>query len=174
MKVRDILKSKSRGPATVTRQTPLSECVIRMADLKVCDVMNPTPLCTTPDVELHELRALMIRQHQRYLPVLDQGVLMGVLSFHDVARTVFEEQAFENRLLKSYIGDWPGGDAADAKNDTFVDELDAFAAAVRGQGTPETGGEYATRSLGVIRAGIISAREGRRVQLAEVLADANA
>ena len=40
--------------------------------------------------------------------------------------------------------------------------------------TPETGGEYATRSLGVIRAGIISAREGRRVQLAEVLADPKA
>ena len=60
------------------------------------------------------------------------------------------------------------------KNDTYVDELDEFAAAVRGVGTPETGGEYATRSLGVIRAGIISAREGRRVQLAEVLADPHA
>jgi predicted dehydrogenase len=60
------------------------------------------------------------------------------------------------------------------KNDTFVDELDEFAAAVRGEGTPETGGEYATRSLGVIRAGIISAREGRRVQLAEVLSDPSA
>ena len=54
------------------------------------------------------------------------------------------------------------------------DRLDEFAAAVRGQATPETGGEYATRSLGVIRAGVISAREGRRVQLAEVLADPNA
>lgn len=60
------------------------------------------------------------------------------------------------------------------RNDTFVDELEEFAAAVRGQGVPETGGEYATRSLGVVRAGIISAREGRRVQLAEVLADQNA
>lgn len=60
------------------------------------------------------------------------------------------------------------------KNDAFVDELDEFAAAVRGQGVPETGGDYATRSLGVIKAGIISAREGRRVQLAEVLADPNA
>jgi predicted dehydrogenase len=60
------------------------------------------------------------------------------------------------------------------KNDTFVDELDEFALAVRGQGTPETGGAYATRSLGVIRAGIISAREGRRVMLSEVLSDPNA
>jgi predicted dehydrogenase len=71
-----------------------------------------------------------------------------------------------------------GSDKSDVipftKNDTFVDELDEFAAAVRGHGTPETGGEYATRSLGVIRAGIISAREGRRVQLSEVLADPNA
>ncbi len=58
-----------------------------------------------------------------------------------------------------------------AKNDTFVDELDEFAAAVRGLAVPETGGDYATRSLGVIRAGIVSAREGRRVTLAEVLAD---
>jgi predicted dehydrogenase len=60
------------------------------------------------------------------------------------------------------------------KNDTFVDELEEFAAAVRGNGVPETGGDYATRSLGVIRAGIISAREGRRVQLAEVLSDPDA
>ena len=60
------------------------------------------------------------------------------------------------------------------KNDTFVDELEEFAAAVRGLAVPETGGEYATRSLGVIRAGIISAREGRRVTLAEVLADPQA
>lgn len=85
-----------------------------VAELRVCEVMNPTPLCTTPDVELHELRALMISQHQRYLPVLDQGVLIGVLSFHDVARRVFEEQEFENRMLKTYISDWPGDVAAQA------------------------------------------------------------
>lgn len=59
-------------------------------------------------------------------------------------------------------------------NDTFVDELEEFALAIRGVGVPETGGEYATRSLGVIRAGILSARDGRRVQLAEVLTDPTA
>ena len=60
------------------------------------------------------------------------------------------------------------------KNDVFVDELEEFAAAVRGQGTPETGGEYATRSLGVMRAGILSAHAGRRVTVADVLADPDA
>jgi predicted dehydrogenase len=57
------------------------------------------------------------------------------------------------------------------KNDTFVEELEEFAAAVRGQGRPEMNGERATTSLAVIRAGIVSAREGRRVEVTEILAN---
>jgi predicted dehydrogenase len=55
------------------------------------------------------------------------------------------------------------------ENDTFVEELEEFANAVRGDGKPEMGGEGATASLAVIRAGIVSAREGRRVEVAEIL-----
>ena len=55
------------------------------------------------------------------------------------------------------------------KNDTLVEQLEEFAAAVRGQGSHEVGGEYATISLAVVRAGILSAREGRRVEVAEIL-----
>lgn len=55
------------------------------------------------------------------------------------------------------------------KIDTFVDELEEFAAAVRGQGQPEMDGEKASRSLAVIRAGIKSAREGRRIEVAEIV-----
>jgi predicted dehydrogenase len=56
-----------------------------------------------------------------------------------------------------------------AKNDTFVEELEEFASACRGHRAPEVGGDYATHSLAVVRAGIVSAREGRRVEVAEVL-----
>lgn len=67
-----------------------------------------------------------------------------------------------------------GGNGASAvpcpKNDTFVEELEEFANAARGEGAPEMDGEAATRSLAVIRAGIVSAREGRRVEVAEILA----
>jgi predicted dehydrogenase len=62
-------------------------------------------------------------------------------------------------------------DIACAANDAFVEELAEFAAAVRGNGAPEMGGDGATRSLAVVRAGILSAREGRRVEVAEVLAN---
>ena len=60
------------------------------------------------------------------------------------------------------------------KIDTFVDELEEFAAAVRGGPQPEMGGESGTRSLAVIRAGIKSAREGRRVQVAEIFEGSDA
>src|SRR5712672_4692771 len=55
------------------------------------------------------------------------------------------------------------------ENDTLVEELEEFAAAARGHGRHEVGGEYATKSLAVVRAGILSAREGRRVEVGEIL-----
>jgi predicted dehydrogenase len=55
------------------------------------------------------------------------------------------------------------------KNDAIREELEEFAAAVRGAGQPEMDGERGTASLAVIRAGIESARAGRRVEIAEIL-----
>jgi predicted dehydrogenase len=56
------------------------------------------------------------------------------------------------------------------QNDTIVEELEEFAAAVRGQGQPEMDGEKSTASLAVLLAGVKSARDGRRVEVAEILA----
>ena len=71
------------------------------------------------------------------------------------------------RILKR--GDNSASPVPCPKNDTFVEELEEFAGAVRGDGRPEMGGDAATKSLAVIRAGIVSAREGRRVEVAEML-----
>jgi len=38
---------------------------------------------------------------------MDGNTLCGVISFHDVAKAVLEEQGFENKMLKGYIRDWP-------------------------------------------------------------------
>jgi predicted dehydrogenase len=56
------------------------------------------------------------------------------------------------------------------KNDALVDELEEFALAARGGAQPEMTGERATASLAVVRAGILSAKENRRVTVGEVLA----
>jgi predicted dehydrogenase len=55
------------------------------------------------------------------------------------------------------------------KNDTLVEELEEFMRSARGDGEPEMDGERATASLAVILAGIRSAREGRRVEVKEIL-----
>jgi predicted dehydrogenase len=55
------------------------------------------------------------------------------------------------------------------KNDPIVEELEEFARAARGDGEPEMDGERSTRSLAVLLAGIKAAREGRRVEVQEVL-----
>lgn len=78
-----------------------------VAEIVVREVMNPSPTVARPEIDVNELRRLMLENHQRYLPVMDGDVLLGVISFHDVAKAVLEEQSFENRMLKAYIRDWP-------------------------------------------------------------------
>ncbi len=70
-------------------------------------VMDDHPLTCTPETEIDELRRLMLGHHARYTPVMSQGMLMGVISFYDVAKAVVDAQDFENRMLKAYIRDWP-------------------------------------------------------------------
>jgi CBS domain-containing protein len=73
----------------------------------VRNVMDDAPLTVTPGTDVMEVRRLMLERHARYLPVMDDRTLIGVISFYDVARAVLEEQSFENRMLKAYIRDWP-------------------------------------------------------------------
>ena len=75
--------------------------------LSVGEVMVREPVTAFPEMEVNDLRQLMIEKHSRYLPVLDGDTLMGVISFLDVAKAVLEEQSFENKMLKSYIKNWP-------------------------------------------------------------------
>ena len=77
--------------------------------------MDDHPLTCTGETELDEVRRMMLDRHARYLPVMNQKVMMGVISFYDVAKTVVDSQNFENKMLKAYIRDWP--EAEDGKAD---------------------------------------------------------
>jgi CBS domain-containing protein len=74
-----------------------------LAGLTVADVMVRDPVSGQPGDTVEHLRELMTRHHVRYLPVMDGGRLAGVISFHDVAKAVINQAAFENRLLRRYI-----------------------------------------------------------------------
>ena len=76
-------------------------------DLRIARIYDRDPVTASPALEVMDLRRVMLERHARYVPVMDGTTLLGVVSFHDVAKAVYEEQSFENRMLKSYIKNWP-------------------------------------------------------------------
>jgi len=82
-----------------------------LAGLKVKDVMIKDPACGNPEDSLESLRELMNKDHIRYLPVKEGDKLLGVISFHDVANAVIKEVTLHNRMMKSYIKNWPEQEA---------------------------------------------------------------
>ena len=81
-------------------------------EVRVEEVMVREPVCANPNESADHMRSIMTDQHIRYLPIMENGALIGVLSFHDVAKAVLRAVNFENKLLKQYIKDWPEGDKA--------------------------------------------------------------
>jgi CBS domain-containing protein len=78
-----------------------------LGSIGVQAAMDGTPLTCTMETEIDEVRRMMLERHARYMPVMDSKMLMGVISFYDVAKSVVESQNFENQMLKAYIRDWP-------------------------------------------------------------------
>jgi CBS domain-containing protein len=78
-----------------------------LGDVKVSDIMVRAPVTAAPEMEVNDLRRTMLESGARYLPVMEGGKLLGVISFRDVAKAVLEEQDFENKMLKGYIKNWP-------------------------------------------------------------------
>ena len=73
----------------------------------VRSAMDDHPVTCTMDTDLDEVRRMMLELHARYMPVMDRRMLMGVVSFYDIAKAVVDSQDFENKMLKAYIRDWP-------------------------------------------------------------------
>ena len=94
---REIIKTLVKGHGSIGATT-------------VRDAMDVAPLTCTGETELDEVRRMMLERHARYMPVMEHKLLLGVISFYDVAKAVVDSQNFENQMLKAYIRDWPGGE----------------------------------------------------------------
>ena len=81
--------------------------IILMARLskktKVSEIMTPDPVTVTSADTVGACMGLMTENRFRHLPVVDEGVLKGVISIGDVVRAVIEEQKFLIEQLESYI-----------------------------------------------------------------------
>jgi CBS domain-containing protein len=87
----------------------LSRHAGKLEGLTVRHAMETNPLTCASDTSIDEVRRMMLGSHARYIPILDNRVLQGVISFYDVAKSVVDSQNFENQMLKAYIKDWPSG-----------------------------------------------------------------
>ena len=119
----NVMAEKDIGSLVVMRKGDLAGmltfrevilCIVKnggvVGERLVRTAMDDHPLTCTMETELDEVRRMMLERHARYMPVMDRRMLMGVISFYDVARAVVDSQNFENRMLKAYIRDWPAGE----------------------------------------------------------------
>lgn len=66
----------------------------------VRDIMTSKVVYVTPDNLLPECMALMTERHIRHLPVLENALVVGMLSIGDLVRaTIAEQQFFIDQLL---------------------------------------------------------------------------
>lgn len=81
-----------------------------LSKYRVCDLMTTRLVVGNPEDTVDQVRGMMTENHIRHLPVQEGDTLLGVITFHDVAKACLNEADFENKLLKHYIKNWPQQD----------------------------------------------------------------
>jgi CBS domain-containing protein len=77
-------------------------------DTPVGDIMSSPPIVAHPDQTVDDCMHLMIKFRIRYLPVVDQGAVTGVLSIGDLVNWTIHRQEEEITHLNHYIaGSYP-------------------------------------------------------------------
>lgn len=91
---RDILRGMHRRGCSLT-------------DVKVSELMDKEPLVCGPEDSVDYARDVLTKSRLSHLVVMDGNQLIGVISFHDVAKACLKQANYENSLLKRYIRNWP-------------------------------------------------------------------
>ena len=74
----------------------------------VQEIMTPAPVTVTPDFTVNLCLRIMSSRHIRHLPVMEDGVLVGIVSMGDLVNAVISAQAHTIDQLQMYItADYP-------------------------------------------------------------------
>ena len=71
----------------------------------VSSVMTKAVFYVKPQQSLDECLKIMLENNFRHLPVLDDKVVIGMVSIRDVMKMVLDERAFQINQLEHYITD---------------------------------------------------------------------
>ncbi len=78
-------------------------CGRSSAETAVWEIMASPVISTTPTSSVHSCMRQMTSQRIRHLPVVEEGVLLGMLSIGDLVKAVIEDQQLEIEQLQHYI-----------------------------------------------------------------------
>jgi CBS domain-containing protein len=93
---RDVLRFAARSPDI-------------LPDTRVGDVMTREVLVGLPDDTVEWAMGLMTSRRIRHLPIMSEGLIVGIVSIGDLVKTMAREAEFQVRLLRDYIsGNYPG------------------------------------------------------------------
>lgn len=87
---RDILKACSNNPDN-------------FLNLQVKDFMTKKLLIAEPDDEIDYVQKIMTENRIRHLPVLNNKILVGLISIGDVVKAQLSDKMYENKYLLDYI-----------------------------------------------------------------------
>ena len=74
-----------------------------LGQTEVQAIMTRDPIVAEPNDDLHYLMAVMTRNRVRHLPVVRDGVLVGIISIGDVVNALRRDAETENRHLRDYV-----------------------------------------------------------------------
>jgi len=69
----------------------------------VRDIMTRHVVCAPPELTLDQAMAVMTERCVRHLPVLDDGVILGIISIRDIAKSLNEGRRFAVERLERIL-----------------------------------------------------------------------
>jgi len=72
-------------------------------DIMLKDIMTTDLIVAQMDDDLNDIMSVMVEKNIRHLPVVDSGIVIGMLSIRDVIQTQVGKLTSEIHYLKDYI-----------------------------------------------------------------------
>lgn len=87
---RDIIRTLAKDP---------EHCLSK----KVKEVMTQQVIVVEPEDDLEYVEKVMTQNRCRHVPVINNKVLVGLISIGDIVKSMLKESEIENKYLKDYI-----------------------------------------------------------------------
>ena len=81
-------------------------CYSRIKNLDsalVKDLMTKKMTTASPDDDINDVMAAMTDKRVRHIPVMEEGVLVGLVSIGDVVKALLQDSEHQIRALKEYM-----------------------------------------------------------------------